>query len=147
MPKVTTQPAVRAALQTALAARPGLAGIEMAYGEPGDSGRREAILIGTDLDSTTLEQRVMRVGKNEEDYQLRVHVLAGLQETPAKTEARAELLAEEIQAAVDGSGRPPFGLTEVSWVRVAGTELVTEANADGLMTRLTVLINVRARLG
>lgn len=148
MPPVTTQPALKAALKTALEARSFITTnkIQVDYGEPGDSGRREGILISTAFDPATMAPLVLRRGKNEEDYVLRVHVLAALQETPAKTEARAETIAEEIQAAVDGAGTPPFGLATVSWVRVAGTELMTETNADGLMTRLTVLLNVKARL-
>lgn len=148
MPPITTQPSVKAALQAALAARSFITTnhIPVDYGEPGDSARREAILISTAFDPATMAPLVMRRSKNEEDYILRVHVLAALQETPAKTEARAELIAREIQAAVDGAGTPPFGLTAVSWVKVAGTELVTEAGADGLATRLTVLLDVKARL-
>lgn len=148
MPPVTTQPAVKAALQAALAARSFISTnhIPVDYGEPGDSARREAILISTAFDPATMEPLVLRHDKNEEDYTLRVHVWSAIAETPAKTEARAELIAEEIQATANAAGTPPFSLTAVSWIRVAGTELVTEVNADGPMTRLTVLLNVHARL-
>ena len=148
MTLVTTQPSVKAALQTALLARSFITSnhIPVDYGEPGDGARREAVLISTAVDTATLEPLVMRRARNEEDYQLRVHVWSALAETPAKTEARAELIAEEVQATADSSGTPPFGLTTVSWVRVGGTELVTEVNADGPITRLTVLLNVKARL-
>lgn len=147
MPPVTTQPAVKAALKAAIEARSFIATnrIQVDYGEPGDAGRREAVLISTAFDPATMGPLVMRRAKNEEDYTLRVHVLSGLLETPAKTEARAELIAQEVQAAVDGAGTPPFGLASVSWVRVAGTELLTEAT-DAPTTRLTVLLNVKARL-
>ncbi len=146
MSSVTTQPAVKAALKTALEARPNLAHITVDYGEPGDSARREAILISTATDTASKTPLVLRKGRNEEDYQLRVHVWSAVLETPQKTEARAETLAEEIEAAVNAAGTPPFGLAEVSWVRVSGTELVTEVNSDGPITRLTVVLSVKSRL-
>lgn len=145
MPPVTTQPQVKAALQTRLAVRPGLAGVVVEYGDS-DSERRETILLSTSFDTATLAPLVMRQNRNEEDYQLRVVIWSAKLETPAKTEARAEAIAEEIQAEVVSTGTPPFGLASVSWIRVAGTELLTEANADGPVTRLTVLLNVKARL-
>jgi hypothetical protein len=146
MPLVTTQPAVKAALQTALLARTFITTnhIQVDYGEPGDAGRREAILISTAFDPATLERLVLRKGKSEEEYTLRVHVLAGLQETPAKTEARAEVIAEEVQQAVIDN--VTLGVTGVSWIVPAGSELVTEVTADGPVTRLTVLLSVTARL-
>jgi hypothetical protein len=146
MPLVTTQPAVKAALQTALLARTFISTnhIQVDYGEPGDSGRREAILISTAFDPTILEPLVLRKGKSEEDYILRVHVLCATLETPAKTEARAEVLAEEVQQAVIDN--VTLGVAGVSWIRPAGSELVTEVTADGPSTKLTVLLSVKARL-
>lgn len=146
MTLVTTQPQVKAALATALAARPGLTGVAVDYGEPADGARREAVLISTAFDTTTLAPIVMRRSKVEEDYQLKVHVWSAKLETPAKTEARAEAIAEEIQATCDTAGTPPFGLAAVSWIRVGGSELVTEATSDGPLTRLTLLLNVKARI-
>ena len=142
---VTTQPALKAALRTALAARGGLAGIEVDYGEP-QEGRREAVYVSTALDSDSMTPLVMRKNKREEDYTLKVHVWSAKLETPAKTEARAEVLAEEIEAAVLAAGTPPFGVSAVSWVRVAGTELATEVTAEGPSTRLTVLLAVKGRI-
>lgn len=142
---VTTQPSLKAALVTALAARPGLAGIEVGYGPP-DESRREAVLIDTSFDTSKMTPLVIRKNKREEDYTLKVHVWSAKLETPQKTEARAEVLAEEIEAAVLAAGTPPFGLTSVSWLRVDGTELDTNATADGPTTRLTVLLAVKARI-
>lgn len=142
---VTTQPALKAAIVTTLAARPGLAGVEVGYGEP-DSSRREAVLVGTGYERADTTPLVMRRNKVEEDYLLPVHVWSALLETPAKTEARAEVLAEEVQGAVQATGTPAFGVAAVSWVRVAGTELDTNVTADGPSTRLTVLLAVKARI-
>src|SRR5262245_18922842 len=130
MPLVTTQPAVKAALQTALLARSFITTnkIQVEYGDPGDAGRREGIFISTAFDLSTLEPLLLRKGKHEEDYVLRVHVLAGLQETPAKTEARAETIAEEVQQAVIDN--TTLGVAGVSWIRPAGAELVTEVTPD-----------------
>jgi len=142
---VTTQPSVKAALVTALAARPGLAGIQVEYGEP-DGSRCEAVLLSTGFDTADMTPLVMRRNKREEDYTLRVHVWSAKLETPAKTEARAEAIAEEVEAAVLAQGTPPFGLASVLWVRVDGTELVTDVTADGPTTRLTVLLAVKGRI-
>lgn len=148
MPLVTTQPAVRAALQTALLARSFITTnkIQVEYGDPGDSFRREAILIGTAFDDTTKGALVMRKGKSDEDYALRVHILSGLLETPAKTEARAELIGREVEAAVVADPTLGVGAQGVSWIRIGGSELVTLVDADGVSTRLTLLLNVKARL-
>jgi hypothetical protein len=143
--QVTTQPALKAALATALAARPGLAGIQVDYGEP-DQSRREAVLLSTEIDTSDMEQLVMRRNKREEDYTLRAHVMSAKLETPQKTEARAEVIAEEIEAAVLAQGTPPFGVANVSWVKVAGAELVTETASEGPITRLTVLLAVKGRI-
>lgn len=146
MPLVTTQPSVKAALQTTLLARTFIVNnhIVVDYGEPGDATPREAILISTAFDPATLEPLVMRKGKSEEEYALKVHVWSAKLETPAKTEARAEVIAEEVQQAVIDN--TTLGVAGVSWIRSSGTELVTETTDGVPTTRLTVLLNVHARL-
>lgn len=142
----TTQAAVKAALKAALLARTLISTghIQVAYGEPADTGRRECIWIGTSFEAATHEHLAMRKGRREEDYTLRVHCEAGLQETPEKTEARAVVLAEEVEQAVEDS--TTLGVTDVSWIVSSGVELATREVPDGPSSTATVLLSVKARL-
>lgn len=133
----TTAAAAKAALKAALLTRPFITSgkVQVLYGEPGDEGRRETVWIGTAFSQAPQEQRAFRKGLREEDYTLKVHCEAQ-EPTPEKAEARAVLIAAEVeQAVIDNT---TLGVANVSWIVPAGVDLQT-TEGDGSSRAIAVV--------
>lgn len=143
---VTTQAAVKSALKTALLARTLIVAdhVQVSYGEPGDEGRSEVIWIGTAVTEAPQEQRAFRPGLRNEQYTLRVHVENASNPTPEAAEARVVALVAEVEACVIAS--PKLGVTGVSWIRPAGTNLQTSESVTPVRSIALVNLEVQARL-
>jgi hypothetical protein len=146
MPNTTTQAAVKSALKTAILARTLITTdhVQVLYGEPGDTGRRECVWIGTALSPAPQEPRAFRPGLRQEEYTIRIAAENWLLDTPEKAEARAVVLAGEVEACVIAN--QTLGVTGVSFIMPAGVSTQT-TEADGTPRAIaTISLMVSARL-
>ena len=142
----TTQAAVKAALKVAVLARTFITNnhIQVLYGEPGDEGRRECIWIGTSFTEAPQEPRAFRKGLRLEEYTLKVRAEAGLDPTPEKAEARAVLLADEVEATIIDSIN--LGVANVSYISPAGGGLQSTEGDESSRAIATINLQIVARL-
>ncbi len=93
---VSSAPALKKALKTALLARPGLQGVQLSWDQPTDKEERETIVLG-DIDETQ-DWAPFGQLKKDEDYNLEIIVLvtAGFLDDREELADRAMDLLEEI---------------------------------------------------
>lgn len=140
---------VKRQLEQLLAARPGLAGVQVMYRWAGDSKDQEAIWFGNTSGSNTYP--VMRAGRKprDEQYVVNLHLEVQCPDSADETsEARAlELLAELEDLVADD---PALGLSGTFPTLVA--ELASWSVTNGLLdpagwgTHITAQIEVKSRL-
>lgn len=140
--------AFKQALRAALAARPGLAGVQVAYEYPVAGITGEDIWLGGA--ESDLRIPVMRAGtkKVDEDYTLTVfvQVLKTQGEGQETADLRAVALLREVQQAL---AENPQITTEIMWAQVIGWEHFVgpfESGGASRGSRFEVKVNVRARL-
>lgn len=138
--------AFKAAAKVALASHASLAGVQVAYGDPGGTGRRERLWLG-DTEDGSQEPVALRSGRRrrDEEYVLSIHAeVIGSGKTPEATEARAVALATVVEEIVADS--PTLGVPNVLWALVSGQDMATSETTDGPRTVITTRITIRGRL-
>jgi len=146
MATTSTMAAFKAALKAAIAADAQLAGVQVAYGDPGDKGRKEAVWLGESV-LGEVEPASMRSGqkRRREDYEVSVTIEVMSKRTPEASETRAILISGEIEdllAADTTVGAVP----NLLWAFVRGLEMETSEGADGPRTVIDLTIGVVADL-
>lgn len=147
MATVSTIPTVRAQLVALLAARPGLAGVQVEYTHPGQELEGETIFLGDSRSAIALA--TVRAGRRtrQESYTLDVWVEVNGDGPTAQTASeRAWTLVGEIegQLADDAS----LGLSQPFWAHVAEADqsVYVDDAKRGYVSRIRVGINCEARL-
>lgn len=143
----STVAVVKAALVALLEARPGLAGVKVEYGHPGDSTEKELIYFGRAIG--TQDINVMREGrkKRDEEYVLDAHIEVLVEGgTQQEADDRALELTAELETALADDPRATLGADVVNWIRVSRTELLPAFAEKGRASLMTVGLTVRARL-
>lgn len=143
----TSLVAFKQTLKTALAARPGMSGVQLSYGYPGnDYVQRESVWFeGAEVVNS--EFPVMKAGtkKVDETYTLDVvvQVLKTQGEDQEAADLRAVALLAELQQAL---AENPQLTPEIQWAEMAGWEHATGELNTGHGSRFNVTLRVRARL-
>jgi len=143
----STVPTVRAALVTLLAARPGLADVQVEYTHPGQELQGETIFLGDSRG--TAELATIRAGRRTrtETYTLDVWIEVNSDGPTAQTASeRAWTLAGEVedQLADDAT----LGLTQPFWAVIveADQSVYVDDAKRGYVARIRVGIQCEARL-
>lgn len=142
-------PTVRAALVTAMAARPALTGVLVTRIWQGDAEEQERIYLGNT--SATYEYATLRAGRRtrEEDYTIQVIIeVDDPEEWGPASEDRAFVLAADVESML--SDDPGVGLTaSMPTLRAHVRDLEQTSGAiepSGVGTRITLTIQVNSRL-
>lgn len=144
---MTTVAAMKAALRDALAARPGLSGVQVVYGD-GDTRRRESIRL-LEAQSADVRPTALTPGrrKREETYDLSVEVeVVGSGKTPQAVEARAAALAGEVEGLLADDPHLGGAVNGLLFATVTGWEMETTETSEGPRTTFTLTVTVRSRL-
>ncbi|MGW5647520.1 hypothetical protein [Saccharopolyspora sp. NPDC003762] len=144
----TTLPVVKRALLDALAARPGLAGVQVAYEMPQRGIAAESLWFGEDTE-TEAGIPVMKAGTKHVDEQFAVPMVVQVLITDGRdaetADQRAAALLAELQQCLAQAPRltPAIQWAEMSgWVHHVGP--IGDGTARG--SRFDVALRVRARL-
>jgi hypothetical protein len=146
----TTIPAVKTALKTAISGLSAMTSstppVQVAYGEPGSTQRRECVYLGAAVDDSEHETTALRAGrrKRDETYVLKVHVEVIGTPNPETVETRAVALSTPIEEWV--ADNPKLTVDAVQFALVSGVTLDTQETTDGARTVVTIDVRVRARL-
>ncbi|MEV5538479.1 hypothetical protein AB0L13_16610 [Saccharopolyspora shandongensis] len=144
----TTLPAVKRAIVDALAARPGMAGVQVSYEMPQRGVLAESVWWGEDTETET-EIPVMRAGTKKVDElwsgMLVVQVLITDGRDAEAADLRAAALLAEVQQCL---AEQPRISPEVQWAEMTGWAHHVGPIGDGTSrgSRFDVAIRVRARL-
>lgn len=143
---LSTVAATKAALRTQLAARPGLQGVQVVYGD-GDTRRRESIRL-REATTAAVVPTALAPGrrKREETFDLSVEVEVIGQPTPEKNEARAVTLMGEVDGLLADDPHLGGAVDGLLFAMVTGWQMDTGQATDGPQTVVTVTVTVRSRL-
>lgn len=143
----TTQAALKANLKTRLAVRPGLSSVQVGYGDPGGTSRRQRVWLGSTTDGE-VEPVALRAGRRRRDetYVLKVHVeVIAAHPTPEGNEARAVELVREVEECL--ADDPTVGaVPNLLWAVVSALGMDTTETPDGPRTVVTLDLTAHARL-
>jgi hypothetical protein len=142
----STIPAVKAAIVSAIQARPALAGVQVTWGIPHDAISREWICVGDVIgsqDSAAIGQQ-----RRDESYtvQVIVNVVRPSLEPARDVSERCFVLVAEIEQALRPLSAPPLGVADLIWALVEKTDLTETFDTDQRTARATVHIACRARI-
>lgn len=139
--------AVKDGLLALLVADEDMAGVQVSYGDTGDTARRERVWLG-DVEEAIHEPAVLKAGRRrrEETYQITAHVEVVGKPSPQANEARALALAHAIEDTLADDptvgGTVPVG----GWAIVNRLMMETGDTTDGVLTHVEVNILVKGRL-
>ena len=145
----STMYAVKSALLTKLQADSTLSSIQVTYGDPLDAMRRECIYMG-DINSGIISPESFSTGRrrNIEEYTIDVEIY--VQSKPAgqaEAEQRALVLANAVEGVVATYPDLEGAVSQLLFIQCSGMSMsATEAGIDGTRIRLTVSIDVKARM-
>ena len=145
----STMYAVKSAQLTKLQADSTLSSIQVTYGDPLDAMRRECIYMG-DINSGIISQESFSTGRrrNVEEYTIDVEIY--VQSKPAgqqEAEQRALVLANAVEGVVATYPDLEGAVSQLLFIQCSGMSMsATEAGIDGTRIRLTVSIDVKARM-
>lgn len=141
----STAPAVKAAVAQLLRTRPGLTGVQVSVGHPGQSIEPDCLIVSV-VTGARQEARSIGGRHRDEDYTLDVIVsVARTDEDQETVTARAYELLAEIEDALRDD--PNLGGLTTKWVEVAGWSEVEAYSLDfGRTTELTAHLGVSARI-
>lgn len=147
MPVGSTIVATKQALIDALNDRPGLDGVLVSYGDPGDQARKEMIWVG-DIRIGSQEPVAIRATpiKREETYELWVNVTVAGKATNEKNEIRALELVHEVEELLSVDPKLSNEVDGLLWAIVTEMSLSTTQGGDGPITTAVVTVEVKARL-
>lgn len=147
MPVGSTIVATKQALISLLNSRPGLDGVLIHYGEPGDLARKETIWIG---DVKVADQRPVAIRatptKREEVFELWVTVDVNGKANAEKNEIRAIELVNEVEELLSIDPKLSNEVEGLLWAIVTEMSVTTDQGGDGPITRALITVEVTARL-
>lgn len=142
MATTTTMAAVKAALKTLIAARPGLSGVQVVYGDVGDKIRNESIRLGA---TTTGDQEspAFRSGtqRRRESYTLEVIIEVVGTGSVETIEARAVEISSEVEA-ITASNPKLDDVPNLLFVFVEGMDMET-TELGGTGPRSVIELSIR----
>lgn len=139
----TTVTAFKSALLARLQARTGLAGVQITYGWPNGAVKRESIMLGGVNGSQTF--RTIGATQKMEEYQLTVYITV-IREGSGRQQVCDER-ALALMAEVEDELRDDVTVNNtVLTAELAGFDLQPMASAETREARLTLTINVMARI-
>lgn len=144
----STMVAFKSKLVSELAALPAMAGVKVSYGDPGDLALKENVWCGKITDNEH-EAVALKAGRRrrEENYTADVYVeVTGTRLTVETAETRALALGLVLEEYLADNPKLDGTITGLLFAVVSGMELSTLESTDGPHTRLTVSIDVKARL-
>lgn len=143
----TTVFATKRALRDLLRAAPDLDGVQVAYADPGERRRREAVWLGPDVEDVEDEAVALRgpTNRRNEDYRLHVFVEVISPGSVEQAEQRAEALANAILSAVDADPKLGRSVPGLLWIVGAGMSVETTETTDGPRVVLDIYFQARAR--
>lgn len=141
----TTMAALKSALKTAIDAE-GSIDVPVAYGHPGDLGRKEHIWLGGSQLGDS-EASGFRSGRKrrQESYTLEVVIEVMNDPTPEATETRAVALATVIEEMLADDPKVN-NTTNLLWCALESLEMDTTETGEGPRTLLTLTLRAEARL-
>ena len=146
----STMYAVKAQLLTLLQANSTLSSIQVSYGDPGEAMRRESIFLG-DVTSNTHTPESFATGRRRrlEAYSLDVEVFVQSKAAGQQVaEQRALVLANAVEDVLADYSTLDDAVTGLMFVECSGLSMTTsEAGIDGPRIKVTVHVEVKARLG
>ena len=143
----STMAALKASLRTELQARAGLSGVQVTYGDIGDGGRWESIRLG-EVETGAQNPAAMRSGtqRRRESYILHVYVEVIGKPTPEANEARAIVLAGELEDLV-ASDPKVNDVPNLLFCYVEGFEMETnEVAGEGPRTLIDITLQCEGNL-
>ncbi|MEV0085258.1 hypothetical protein [Saccharopolyspora sp. NPDC050642] len=144
----TTLPAVKRALLDALAARPGLSGVQVSYEMPQRALAGEAIWFDEDTE-TEAGIPVMKAGTKKVDETYALPVVVQVLVTDGRDAEVADLRAAALLAELQQSlAENPQVTPAIQWAELGGWSHHVGPIGDGSSrgSRFDVLVRVRARL-
>ena len=143
----STMAAIKANLKALIVADAAFAGVQVTYGDAGDTARRERVWLGaTEIGGSEIP--AFRSGKQRrrESYTLHVWVeVIGSGQTPEEVEARAVALASAVEDII--ATDPKVDSTpNLLFARCEGIELDTTETLDGPRSVVDVSIYVEGDL-
>lgn len=141
-------PDVQAALVTLLAARAGLAGVQVSDGYSGDDETQAETIFTGDARSVGELVAGLKAGRTyyqetaEVDVVILVKVPGG---SPRDAKARAQVLCKEVAACV-ADNRTLGGVVGLNWAVATSWDLRTAYGDAGAIAELTYIIRYVARL-
>lgn len=147
MATTSTVPTFKAALHAALQARPGLAGVKVAYAWPGPPATGEMIAFGATTNDVDIPNMKAGRRQRDEDYVTEIIITiakpGATPETAMDVEARSYQILGEIE---DELADTPQTTPAILWATYAGCEDGWEPLDKGWRWQLTAKVRVRARL-
>lgn len=141
----STTPTVKQAIVTVLAARAGLAGVQVKYAHPGNLIAFEAIFLGQARGRHDIA--ALRQGRKprDEEYAIDLFVAAGKDGGDVQaSEARAFALLGEVESAL--ADDPKLGTSVLHWAKAGEWELDSELTPEGAVSVIRLEIDCKARL-
>jgi len=143
----STMAALKANLKTELIARAGLSGVQVTYGDIGDGQRWESIRLG-EIETGAQNPASLRSGKQRRRESYILHVLVEVigKPTPEANEARAIVLAGEVEDLV--ASDPKVSSTpNLLFCYVEGMEMDTsEIAGEGPRTLVDITLQCEGNL-
>ena len=140
--------ACKQALVTLLKARAGLAGVQVAFGYPGnDLAERERIFMGSARASQ--EQAGLKAGRRFRDETATFEVVVQVESvggTPEDAETRALALGKEVEECVADNKYLSGSIAGLNWAVVSDWRLDALYNERGSLSELVYTITYNARL-
>jgi len=144
----TTLPAVKRAIVDALAARPGMAGVQVSYEMPQRGIAAESVWFGEDTETET-EIPVMKAGTKHVDETYALPLVVQVLVTDGRDAETADLRAAALLAQVQQClAVQPRIIPAIQWAEMAGWVHHVGPIGDGTSrgSRFDVSVRVRARL-
>lgn len=138
----------KSTLVTALAALPAMSGVKVSFADPGETALKENVWCGRIRDNEH-EAVALKSGRRrrEENYTVDVFVeVTGTRLTVETAETRALALGLALEEYLADNPKLDGTVSGLLFAVVSGMELSSVESTDGPHTRLTVSIDVKARL-
>jgi hypothetical protein len=135
-------------LLATISAMPGMAGVKVSFGDPGENALKENVWFGRIYDNDH-DPVALKAGRRrrEENFTLEIYVeVGGTRLTPERCETRALELGLLIEEYLADNPKLDGNVDGLLFAVVSGMELFTSQTTDGPYTRHTVSVDVKARL-
>ena len=135
----------KARLLTQLQANATLSGIQVSYGDPGGSQRRESVFLG-DIETNDHIAESLSSGRRRriEEFTLECFVEVSSKPTPQACEERAVELANAVETVLADDPQLD-NLSQLMWCQLQSMTMTT-VQADAPVCTIRLLINANARL-